>query len=70
MDVFTSNHMVPLEHRFSMSIEEAAMYTGIGICKLRKMTAVADCPFVLWVGSRRIIKREAFEDYLRRSYSI
>lgn len=70
MDKVTDNTAIPLEHKFSMSIEEAAKYTGIGVGKLREMSAEKDCPFVLWVGARRLIKREAFEDYLRRSYSI
>lgn len=62
--------VVPIEHKLAMSIEEAAAYSGIGIIKLRKMTADVDCPFVLWIGTKRIIKRKAFEQYIEQSYSI
>ena len=27
------------------------------------MTRFADCSFVLWVGKRRMIKRELFDEY-------
>ena len=33
------------------------MYSGIGINKLRKMTEREDCTFVLWIGTKRLIKR-------------
>lgn len=29
-----------------------------------------DCTFVLWIGSRRMIKRKAFEEYIEKQYSI
>ena len=47
-------------------MEEAAAYFGIGINKLREMTNEDNCPFVLWNGSKRMIKRKAFEKFLRR----
>lgn len=31
--------------------------------KLYQMTNREDCPFVLWIGNRRLIKREVFNDY-------
>lgn len=53
-----------------MSIEEAAAYSGIGMAKLYEMTESEDCPFVLWIGSRRMIKRKVFDEYIERQYSI
>ncbi len=44
----------------NLSIEEAAAYSGIGMAKLYEMTESEDCPFVLWIGSRRMIKRKSF----------
>ena len=38
--------------------------------KLYEMTESEDCPFVLWIGSRRMIKRKAFDEYIERQYSI
>ena len=50
---------VPIWHKPYLTIDEATAYTGIGREKLREMTRFADCPFVLWVGKRRMIKRES-----------
>ena len=53
-----------------LTIDEATAYTGIGREKLREMTRFADCPFVLWVGKRRMIKRELFDEYIEKMYEI
>ena len=55
---------------YIMSVAEAAMYTGLSANKIYEMTSDEKCPFVIWVGSRRVIKRKSFEKYLERQYSI
>ena len=57
-------------NKLNLSIEEASIYSNIGTGKLYEMTEKPDCPFVLWVGSRRIIKRKVFEEYIAKQYSI
>ena len=47
---------VPLWHKTNLSIAEAVAYTGIGRDKLYEMTSRENCPFVLWIGNRRLIK--------------
>ena len=64
------NRDVPVWEKANLSLEEAAAYFGIGVNKLRDMTNDEECPYVLWNGSKRLIKRKAFEQYLERSYSI
>ena len=61
---------IPMWHRPTISIAEASAYSGIGTGKLYEMTDTEDCPFVLWVGTRRVIKRKPFVEYLERQYSI
>lgn len=61
---------IPIWERVTISIEEAAAYSGIGRDKIRALTEEEDCDYVLWVGKRRMIKREKFEEYLNNSYSI
>ena len=61
---------VPVWEKANLSLEEAAAYFGIGINKLRDMTNDENCPFVLWNGSKWLIKRKALEKYLESSYSI
>ena len=53
-----------------ITLEEAAAYTGIGVKKLRQMTDNPACEFVIWVGSRRMIKRRKMDEYLENSYSV
>ena len=47
---------IPLYEKPFLSIEEASVYTGIGRDKLYELTNPEDCPFVLWIGNRRMIK--------------
>lgn len=61
---------IPVWEKANLTLEEAAAYFGIGINKLRDMTNAESCPYVLWNGSKRLIKRKALEQHLERSYSI
>ena len=61
---------IPLYRKPFLSIEEAVAYTGIGRDKLYELTNPEDCPFVLWIGNRRMIKRKKFDEYIERQYSI
>ena len=61
---------VPIWKRSLLTIEEAALYSGIGRNKLRSLTDKDDCPFVLWIGSKRRIKREVLDEYIRQAFSI
>lgn len=45
---------IPLWEKITLSIDEAALYTGLGKAKLYEMTNRADCPFVLWIGKHRL----------------
>lgn len=61
---------VPIWKRSTLTIDEAAAYSGIGRNKLRSLTDKEDCPFVLWVGSKRLIKRKLLDEYIDNMYSI
>lgn len=54
----------------NLTLEEAAAYSGIGINKLRDLTSEQNCQFVLWVGSKRLIKRRLFDKFIEQEYSI
>ncbi len=58
---------VPIWEKCTLTIEEAAAYFGIGQNKLRELTDDPSCKFVLWVGTKRLIKRRMFEEYLDRT---
>lgn len=54
----------------TLTIEEAATLYNIGEHKLRELTELDTCSFVLYVGRKRLIKRKQFDDYLAKSFSI
>ena len=62
--------IVPIWEKANLTLEEAAAYSGIGINKLRKLSDDENCPFVLWIGSKRLIKRKKLDEYTEKSYSL
>uniref|UniRef100_UPI003FEDB81B excisionase n=1 Tax=Faecalibacterium prausnitzii TaxID=853 RepID=UPI003FEDB81B len=61
---------VPIWEKSNLTLEEAAAYSGIGINKLRSLSDNEHCQFVLWVGSKRLIKRRKLDEYTERMYSL
>lgn len=61
---------IPIWEKSNLTLEEAAAYFGIGINKLRELTNDDNCPFVLWCGSKRLIKRKKMDEYLEKTFSI
>lgn len=61
---------VPIWEKANLTLEEASAYSGIGINKLREITNVKSCDFVLWVGSKRLIKRKMLDRYIEKTYSV
>lgn len=64
------SNLVPIWEKANLTLNEASEYFGIGVNKIRDITNDENCPFVLFVGSKRLIKRKPFEAFLERSYSI
>ena len=61
---------VPISEKCLLTLEEAAAYTGIGICKLRELSNDERCDFVLWNGTKRMLKKDKLRAYLEAAYSI
>lgn len=61
---------VPIWEKSNLTLDEAAAYSGIGINKLRKLTDNDNCEFVLWGGTKRLIKRKKLDEYLEKHFSI
>lgn len=55
---------VPIKDKLNLTIEEAAAYSNIGICKLNELAKEPKCPFVLYIGRKKLIKRKEFEKYI------
>lgn len=77
MDILQNNentarprNEVPISKKAFLTVREAAAYFNIGEKKLRELTNGDRCPFVLYCGTKRLIKREKFKDYLDRQFSV
>ncbi len=57
---------VEIKDKVNLTPEEAAKYSNIGINKIEEMLRKPNCPFVLYIGKKRLVKRVPFEDYLRK----
>ena len=61
---------IPVWNKVCMTIEEAAAYSNIGINRIDKMAKMSDCPFVIYVGRKKLIKRKEFEKYISENIEI
>ena len=61
---------VPICEKSNLTLEEAAAYFGIGTAKLRELTDEENCNFVLFNGSKRLIKRKQLDKFLESEFSI
>lgn len=61
---------VPVWEKKLLTVNEAAAVFNIGINKIKQLSDREDCKFVLWVGNKRLIKTDKFEEYLQGAYSI
>lgn len=63
------NH-VPIHLKMNLTSKEAAEYSNIGINKIDSMLRTPNCPFVLYVGTKKLVKRKKFEEYISQSLII
>lgn len=66
----TKSRQVSIWEKSNLTLEEAAAYSGIGINKLCEMSDSKDCIFVLWNGTKRLLKRRRLDEHLDRLFSI
>lgn len=61
---------VPIHLKMTLTIKEAAAYSNIGINKIDSMLRTPDCPFVLFVGTKKLVKRREFEQFINEKLVI
>ena len=61
---------VPIWEKLNLTVEEASEYSNIGVNKIREISNDDNCPFVLCIGNKRLIKRRKFDEYLEKAFSI
>ena len=54
----------------NLTLEEAAEYSNIGVNKLREISNSPKCPFVIYIGRKRLIRRKEFEKYIGNQIEI
>ena len=54
----------------AFTIKEAAEYSNIGINKLECLLRSPRCPFVLYVGKKKLVKRKEFEKFISENVEI
>lgn len=56
---------IPLNEKLNLTIEEAAVYTGVGQRLLRKWMKDPSCPFCIWIGPKKmLVRRKELEEFL------
>ena len=61
---------VPIHLKMTLTAREAAEYSNIGINKIDSMLRSPNCPFVLFVGTKKLVKRREFEQYISQKLVI
>ncbi len=61
---------VPIHEKLALTIREAAEYSNIGINKIDEMLRRPNCPFVIFVGKKKLVKRKEFEEFISSKLTI
>lgn len=61
---------VPIWEKSNSTIEEAAEYSNIDQNKISNLLKEPRCPFVLYVGTKKLVKRRGFERFFSESIEI
>lgn len=65
-----TNNKVPIYKKVALTIPEAAEFSNIGQNKIAELLKVPNCPFVLYVGSKKLVKRREFEEFVSNKTEI
>lgn len=61
---------VPIWEKACMTSEEEAAYNNIGINKIDELVKKTCCPFVLYVGWKKLIKQKEFEWFISENIEL
>ena len=61
---------VPIHLKLALTSKEAAEYSNIGINKIDSLLRTPNCPFVLYVGTKKLVKRKEFEQFISQKLII
>ena len=55
---------VPIHLKMILTTKKAAEYSNIGINKIDRMPRTPNCPFVIFVGTKKLVKQKEFEQFI------
>ncbi|MCD7809863.1 MAG: hypothetical protein LUH02_11020 [Erysipelotrichaceae bacterium] len=61
---------IPIWEKKYLTIPEAIKYSNIGDNNLKIMLNKPECDFVVYLGNRKLINRQGFEEYLNTLHSL
>ncbi|RGD40684.1 hypothetical protein DW159_01405 [Coprococcus sp. AM14-16] len=61
---------VPIYQKVTLTIKETAEYSNIGINRIESLLRAPRCPFVLYVGKKKLVKRKEFEKFISENIEI
>ena len=64
------NEHVPIHEKVTLTIREAAEYSNIGINRIENILKSPRCPFVLYVGTKKLVKRKEFEKFIAENIQL
>ena len=67
---FMNKQYVAICEKVALTIEEAAEYSNIGQNRISSLLKEPRCPFVLYVGTKKLVKRKEFEKFISESVEI
>ena len=64
------NMPIPICQKLLLTIREAAEYSNLGINHIARLLNDPYCPFVLYNGNRKLVKRKEFEAFISESREV
>ena len=61
---------MPIHLKMTLTTKEASEYSNIGINKIDSLLRSPNCPFVLFVGTKKLVKRKEFEHFISQQLII
>lgn len=61
---------MPFWLKVNLTVKEAASYSNIGINRIEELLKQPKCNFVLYIGTKKLVKRKEFEQYLSKTLEV
>ena len=61
---------VQIRDKVALTIPEAAAYSNIGQNRIEKLLKTPNCPFALFVGAKKLVKRSEFDKFISQTLEL